>query len=279
MRSHSVEVPTFGIKLSQHLDKVLDLWDQLHGLGVYEADAGAMLCMERICTWLDAQDASWLGIAHVLKGPGQARADKLFGWRIRAILPLNLRYRDSPQKEPAVKQTRTDEHPGAANMALMKGVGLFRAYTLQSGELVDVSTFQQTDHYELYYRKQGVCDRIWVAFPVNADAESVFCFDRIGHARHFGKDDLQLAAFSLRGIKWFHHQLLLNHGLGLCLDPLTAPERRVIQGLLAGATERTIASKLNLSQGTVHQYATRVYRKFGVRGRSEFAALWLCGSF
>lgn len=178
-----------------------------------------------------------------------------------------------------MKLQQTDGSPGAVNMALVAGVGIFRAYTLQSGELVDVSAFQQTDHYDLHYRKRGVCDRIWVAFPVNADAESVFCFDRIGDGGHFGKDDLELAAFVLRGIKWFHHQLLLNHGIGFCTGPLTAPERRVIKGLLSGETEQRIASHLKLSRGTVHQYATRVYRKFGVRGRSEFTALWLCGSF
>lgn len=265
-------------RLQPHLANILELWDELSSFGVHDCDIGARLCMERICLWLGAQNAFWVGAVHVEQSPRLKEKDVLYGWRIRMVLPLHPQHHDVLSDEQMVARSYPDAHPGAANIALVAGAGVFRAYTLQSGKLVDVNAFQQTDHYDFNYRRRSVCDRIWVAFPVNADAETFFCFDRISNGQHFNEDDLDLAAFTLRGIKWFHHQLLLSYGIGLYLEPPTPAERRVIRGLLAGGSEKAIAAELNLSQGTVHQYATRVYRKFGVQGRSKFTALWLSGS-
>ena len=222
---------------------------------------------------------SGFGVVQVLnRADGKAgQTDILSGWRIRAIAPLHEQYHDTTHNQKLVKLTHGNLHPGAANIALVAKAGQFRAYTLQSGDLVDVASFEQTEHYDFYYRQRGARDRIWVAFPVNADTESCFCFDRIGDKPHFDDDALKLAAFALRGIHGFHRQLLLSYGLGLCDEPLTPAERRVIQALLSGASEQVIAAAHNLTQGTVHQYATRIYRKFGVRGRTEFTALWLSG--
>ena len=268
---------TISPTLQQHLGEVFALWDDLSNFGMHESDAGIRLCMQRIATWLEAKNAFWVGSVHVLKSAGREGADLLSGWRIRAITPLHPQHHDARHNQKLVKLTHAKIDPGAANIALAGGAGRFRGYTLQSGHLVDLKEFQATGHYDFYYRQRDVSDRIWIAFPVNADAESFFCFDRMGEGPHFDRDDLELAAFALRGIRWFHRQLLLSHGLGLCVEPLTPAERRVIQGLLSGASERVLAGELDLSPGTVHQYATRVYRKFGVRGRTEFTALWLAG--
>jgi len=140
-----------------------------------------------------------------------------------------------------------------------------------------METFRQTEHYDLFYRQPGISDRMWVVFPVNGDAESYFVFDAYDDGRRFSTQELYMAAEALRGIKWFHRLQLLSHGLGICDAPLTQPERRILPELLSGASEKVIAHRLNLTQGTVHQYVTSVYRKFGVRGRAEFMALWLRG--
>lgn len=271
--------PIIGTPLQRHFEQVFELWDELSNFGTHESDAGARLCMERIAGWLGAQNAFWVGAVHVLKSANGVPVDVMDGWRIRAIHPLHPQYHDAGLNRKLVRVTHSDMDPGAANIALAAGVGRFRAYTLQSGVLVDVEAFQRTDHYDFFYRQRGIGDRIWVAFPVNADVESFFCFDRLADRPPFSADDLELVKFALRGIRWFHRQLLLSHGLGLCVEPLTPAERRVIQALLSGASERVIADDLNLTRGTVHQYATRVYRKFGVRGRTEFTALWLMGRF
>lgn len=262
-------------KSQKHIEEIHELWDELSDFGMGRTDAALRLCMESISGWLNAQDAFWIGAVHVVKCPTRKQKDALSGWRVRAIEHLHPHFHDARHNEKVVKKLQTDEL-GATNIALTASAGRFRAYTLQSGNLVDVEAFQQTDHYDFYYRRWGIRDRIWVTSPVNTDTESYFCFDRIGkNRRHFDADELALAAYALRGIKWFHRQLMLSHGLGLSVDPLTPAERRVIQGLLTGASEREIAESMRLSQGTVHQYATRIYKKFAVRGRMEFTGLWL----
>lgn len=266
---------THDARLGPHLYDIIELWEEMRGFGAHESDVAAKLCMERICGWLRAQDAFWVGLVRVVKRPGLIARDSLSGWRARAIYTLRPPCKNTFPTEPLLKLPGTASDPGATNIALTAGGGCFRAYSLHGGELVDFNAFLKTDYYDRYYRQRGIVDRIWVASPVSADAESVFCFDRTDDGACFDCFDLELAALALRGIKWFHHQLLLSHGLGLGEDALTPGERRVILELLAGAPEREIASRLNLTPGTVHQYATRIYRKFGVAGRIEFMALWL----
>jgi len=271
-----------GSTTQHRLDDVFSLWGELSNFGMHESDRALQLCLERIGEWVDAQNAFWVGTVRILKSnEGRGQADILSGWRIRALHPLHPKFHDIPfiRKLLRIIVIHSKMDPGAAMIALAAGAGKFRAHSLQGGELVDMEAFRQTEHYGRFYRQRGVVDRIWVAFPVNVDTESIFCFDRMGDFRPFDGDDLGLASFALRGILRFHRQILLSRGLGLCTEPLTSAERRVIQGLLTGASERKIGDDLNLSQGTVHQYATRVYRKFGIRGRTEFLALWLGGGF
>lgn len=273
--------PVISPKLQKQIGKIYELWDELSDFGLDKTDAALEYCMKRISTLLDAQDSFWVGAVHVLKNaPRKKLTDSLSGWRVRAVRPLHPQYHHTRHYKKVVKEANhSDLELGDTNIALAAGSGRFRAYTLQSGSLVDVKPFQRTAHYDFYYRQHGIRDRIWVVSPVNADIESYFCFDRIGdRKRRFDEADLELAAFALRGIKWFHRQLMLSHGLGLCEEPLTPAEHRVIQGLLTGATEREIAEAVGHSPGTVHQYATRIYQKFGVRGRTEFTALWLSGN-
>ncbi|HEY0634311.1 MAG TPA: LuxR C-terminal-related transcriptional regulator [Gammaproteobacteria bacterium] len=205
-----------------------------------------------------------------------ALPDLLHGWRIRGIQYMDQAYLD-PIRVRSAMQLKMIDDPGATNIALAGAAGQFRSYRLSAGTLVELASFRQTEHYDIYYTRPGVSDRLWVVFPVSADAESIFCFDRFGAQGAFSDEELGVVALALRGIKWFHRQLLLSHGLGICVEPLTTGERKVKQGLLSGATEKEIAQQLNFSAGTVHQYAMRVYRKFGVKGRAEFMALWLSG--
>ncbi len=67
----------------------------------------------------------------------------------------------------------------------------------------------------------------------------------------------------------------MHYGLLLAEQPLTASERRVLNGLLTNRSEQQIADDLKLSQNTVHTYCKRICRKFGVRGRTGLMALWL----
>jgi DNA-binding CsgD family transcriptional regulator len=56
---------------------------------------------------------------------------------------------------------------------------------------------------------------------------------------------------------------------------LTPTERKVAQLVAAGRTNREVAAELFLSVNTVEAYLTRIYRKQGVRSRTELARVLL----
>ena len=257
-------------------EKVLVLWEQLGDFGQSETDQALRHCLTRLCEWTGADNAFWGGVVRIVQGE-RARSDKGRGWRLGAVQMLHL----TPGSLERQKQSKKAIPPGDIDdttRALMANVGRFRSHTLHDGKLVDLDAFRQTVQYDIFYRSVGIEDRMWVVFPVSEDAESFFCIDKFGQGNHFSGSDVELASFAIRGMKWFHRQLLLSHGLGICDKPLTSSERRVKQSLLTGASEKEIAKQLDLTPGTVHQYATRIYRKFGAKGRTEFMAMWMAGS-
>jgi hypothetical protein len=55
-------------------------------------------------------------------------------------------------------------------------------------------------------------------------------------------------------------------------EPLPPRLADTLQGLLAGRSEKEIASDLSLSPHTVHDYVKSLYRRFGVQSRAELMA-------
>jgi DNA-binding NarL/FixJ family response regulator len=51
--------------------------------------------------------------------------------------------------------------------------------------------------------------------------------------------------------------------------------RQTLACLLDGDSEKQLAARVGLSQATVHQYVTALYRHFGVRSRAQLLALAL----
>ncbi|MFJ8630381.1 ATP-binding protein [Streptomyces sp. NPDC093568] len=65
----------------------------------------------------------------------------------------------------------------------------------------------------------------------------------------------------------------LRRGTESPTDALSGSERQVAERAVAGATNREIAEALFLTQRTVEFHLTSVYRKLGIRGRGELAAV------
>ncbi|MFJ7935004.1 LuxR C-terminal-related transcriptional regulator [Sporosarcina sp. NPDC096371] len=61
--------------------------------------------------------------------------------------------------------------------------------------------------------------------------------------------------------------------LGGAMDALTPREQEVLQLLAGGATNREIASRLFLSEGTVRVYLSNIYGKLGVNSRTQAVLL------
>lgn len=234
--------------------------------------------MQQISDWIHADNAFWLGAVRVAKD-ADTRKDPNDGWRVGAMEMLHPSTDTDHRTRAGAKDTQSSE-PGMSTRAIISQAGQFRVHNLHSlheSGLLDLDVFKKTRQYDYFYRKPGISDRIWAVFPINEDAESYLCFDAYHVSRRFSTVELELVGQALRGIKWFHRQLLLSHGLYVGDGALTDRERQVLRGLLSGSTEREIAGQLHLAPGTIHQYAVRIYRKFEVGSRAGLMSLWLNG--
>jgi DNA-binding CsgD family transcriptional regulator len=258
---------------TESVDAIYQLWDDLADFGPSKSREALIHCMNRVSGLIGAQNAVWLGAVRMASGD-QAARDPLSGWRMGAIEILTPAY-SNPRRTAAGMKDVDKWEPAATTKALLAGVGRHRVHSLRSG-MVDLEAFEKTEHYDFFYRQPGIKDRIWSLSPVNADTGSIFLFDLHEDGR-FRLEALDLVARTMRGLKAFHRQLLTSHGLGVSETPLTPAEKRLVPELLTGASEKEIAERLSLTPATAHQYAVGLYRKFGVRGRTEFMALWLRG--
>lgn len=253
-------------------EQVYQLWDELSDFGAVEVDRAHEHCLKRLSLWLGADNAFWIGAVRVMAAR-EAKQDPLSGWRGGALQLLHAGAVAPGRRKVSMKRLNNND-PGDTSMRLAAQAGAFRSYRLRDNSLVDFKTFRQTEHYDFFYRQLGVNDRLWVVIPVSPEAECYYCFDKFGR-RRFSKQDLELASRVMRGIKWFHRQLLLSHGLGIAESRLTPTDRRVMKALVTGATRKELAELLGVTTGTAHQYTHSLYRKFGVRSKAELLALWL----
>jgi DNA-binding CsgD family transcriptional regulator len=243
------------------------LWDELADFGAHETDAALVHAMRVLSDLAGVRRAFWLGAVRL-----GTKRDPMAGWRIRGIRQMD----PTPEGERVYKLSRQRLDGGttdAVTLAQVREAGVFRARLLR--ELAAPGFFATAD-YDLLYRSRNVRDAIFIACPVNEDAESYFGWYRIGEqASPFAPYDRDLLAYALRPLKWFHRRVMLHHGLLIARAPLTPMERRLVNLLLTERVEKEIAQELALTPATTHTYITDLFRKFGVSGRSGLTALWL----
>jgi DNA-binding CsgD family transcriptional regulator len=243
------------------------LWDELSSFEAGRFDQAAAHLMECLCDQAGAWNATWGGAVRM---SGDHENDPLQGWRVPAMkllhpIPPNpdeglfkdiLRLWDQREIDPSF-------------LLPMRGVGTFRNYSFRR-ELPP--KWFESPFYRGYYGSAGIYDSVFIGFPLNRDAESHFGFYS---RKMFTDEEIALLTYALRGIKWFHRQIMLSHGLLVASSPLAPSERKVLQLLLTEASERQIAEHLGLAASTTHQYVTGLFRKFGVRSRAGLMSLWL----
>jgi DNA-binding CsgD family transcriptional regulator len=243
------------------------LWDELADFGADCCAEAAAHLMKSLSERGGAWNATWAGGTRL---DGGAADDPLKGWRVSAIQALYpiAPYPDEGHFWEVVKPWEKRQID-PSYLLPMRGLGTFRTYSLRRD--LPESWFD-SPFYQRHYGSVGTYDAVWIGFPLNEDCESHFAF----YSRERMTDAaITLFAETLRGIKWFHRNLLLSHGLLVACAPLAQAERRVLRLLLTDATEKQMASQLNLTPATVHQYVIGIYRKFGVRSRPALMRLWL----
>jgi DNA-binding CsgD family transcriptional regulator len=253
---------------------VYELWDELADLPLADTRGSMDLLFGQIVKWIGADNAFWVGTVRIkdIESDGE---DILYGWRLRAA----ERWRPSPEEDESFIRkilSHMERDPGMTTREIIRQSGRFRSYRLHDG-FIDMDAYRKTPQYQLYFQQSGITDRIWCVFPVNEDAESMFCFDRIRRRKRFSCEDERIVQQTLRGIKWYHRQLLLNHGLLVGEAPLSPTHRRVLPHLLSEKSEKEIAGTLGLTPATTHKYVTDIYRSFNVTSRAGLITLWMGG--
>ena len=251
-----------------------DLWDRLSDFTPCQADAALVHLFESLGPAVQADQIVWVAAVRIVDG-SRAGFDAGHGWRAHAAeewrAPLA-----SGSHGPAARSRRSNDRENCADLitaSIARDSGRFRLQGLHDRR----RGASQPAAANARDGRAQVADRLWVVFPLNADTESYFVLDKTTDGARFSTSDAALAAYALRGIKWFHRQLLLGHGLVATERPLTLTERRVVRLLLTDRTEKEIAQALGLGFDTVHKHVGEIYRKFAVRGRTGLMALWLGG--
>lgn len=249
-------------------ERIHTIWDALADFDAARIDHALSFLQTNLCELVDAQNADWIGVVRL---DASSSGDPVGGWRPPVIRVL----RHNEKFMASVKEQMRNLEHGIVNEVVIRMVGMsgrFRACRLR-----DVMSAEWFDSpfYKNYYLDSGHCDGMYVAFPVNEDAESWFGLFRAAGQPAFTEEERGTLAYALRGIKWFHRQLLLSHGLLVANTPLTTVERRTLQGLLTGLAEKEIAAAQGQSYHTTHEYVSSIFRKFGVNNRSGLMALWL----
>lgn len=264
------------------LTRIHALWDRLAAYPVTEIDAACRYLMSTAGEWLDAYNAAWIGTARLQHGRA-AEQDALSGWRTKTLVFL----RAPDEQEQLLARQVLAHHPpepGMTGMAVARQAGKFRVHRLHGDGFVDWNAFRKTVHYEAFYRRLDVQDRLWIVTPMGADAESIFVFDKRGKnisasgensRTRFRAGQVRLAADAIRGLSWFQRHLMYSYGLPLVDSPLTPMERRVVQLLLSDKSEKQIAAAMRQSTHTTHGHIKEIYRKYGVQGRPALMAIWL----
>ncbi|HEX8792945.1 MAG TPA: LuxR C-terminal-related transcriptional regulator, partial [Polyangiaceae bacterium] len=96
----------------------------------------------------------------------------------------------------------------------------------------------------------------------------VLAFKRARGERHYGAEERDLVHLAHAECQW-----ALESPPGATEPPtevdLNPREREIVDLLLSGASEKSIAATLGISPPTAHTYVQAIYRRFGVESRAE----------
>ena len=150
-----------------------------------------------------------------------------------------------------------------------------RLLTRNLYEVVERREWQRTRHCNEYVAACGLADRITSSLSL----PTVGLRQEQTIVLHRDAADGPFSASATHLMRLLHHELagLLERKLvlpGSVEDSSTLPPRLrdVLNGLLAGEPEKLIAARLGLSPHTVNRHVQRIYRHYGVSGRSRLLA-------
>ena len=246
-------------------ERIHCLWDELSAYEAARNEAALMHLMSAVAHMVDAQNAYWMGAVRITDD----ERDSVRGWRPRLIRYLQP---FSPD-ESCTQRVRSLQRGGGdeSTIAHARLAGTFRACRMC--DLVPPEWFNGPAYQA--YRKRNIHDSLVVGVPVSPMVEAYYGFFRMRENDPFTEAQRDVAFYAMRGLTWFHRQVLLTHGVHAASSSLSPTERRVLALLLTDRSEKLIAAELGVTPSTAHTYVRAVLRKLGVSGRNGLISLWL----
>ena len=249
--------------------RIQSLWDRLADSSASNTDETLQFLLSELTDMLNAQYAFWLGATKLVDLDNR---DPAGGWRPRSLVH---------QRKTAEREAEGREHirrieSGSVDPSIIENLRHSGRFRINIQHEMVSPDWYESEFYKTLFEPRKSVDYIYGVMPISEDVESWVGIERCGDNHSlFGEAERELLAYMLRPTKWYHHQVMLHHGVWLADEPLRQSERRVLKLLLTKMTEQEIAESLSLSPSTVHTYVVRICRKFNVRGRAGLTALWL----
>lgn len=140
----------------------------------------------------------------------------------------------------------------------------------------DYHSRQDLDHWSIKLHESfNAQDRILGIFSFGDYCESIILADRASRQNCFTKDEERKLFDLTVAFPRVHYWLMLERGL-LChrTNPLSLSERRVLQYIIKGYPDKSIARELNLEVSSVRSIVSSIYKKFEVSNRVNLILLW-----
>lgn len=198
-----------------------------------------------------AQVAIWGSFASLMRQAGRIHEAVHVGWegeRERRLYDDYLANDQVRSPDPSIE--------------LVKRVIAPPVCTFVRDQLVPAGAWHRSAHFN-EYRRAARIDAFMYSVRIDGDAGHVLALHRPLGARAFNDRERRL-------LDLFHRE---SRALAPRAPARLAPHlTRTLRALLRGLTEKQVATELELSPHTVHDYVAALYRRFGVTSRAELFA-------
>jgi DNA-binding CsgD family transcriptional regulator len=178
-----------------------------------------------------------------------------------------------PVLEDAELQAGMDRAMPLAQMLMQRALSELRTpYTIVCSEDAPAEWFR--DEYLPRLTQAGYCDCMvsgWAASPDHAMTLSIV---RQPVNPPFSESDRTLLSLMLRAMAPMVDRDVIA-GMEPLSETLSERQREILMFLLAGESEKSIATKLERSHHTVHTYIKKIYHRLGVSSRGELMAMFI----
>lgn len=223
-------------------DRIQTVWNELADFSLADQDAALVHALRAFGALVRAREGTWCGAVRLARAP----RDPLQGWRPRARLTIAL-----PAPERRSRPSAADGDTRWLGRCLRQRSGAAHAGYSTS---MDGHT-------------------IGVACHVTTDVASSFLWS--APRAPFTLTERAVLLYAMRGLKWFHRQMLVSHGLAAARTPFTPAEQAVLPlVVLDHLPDAVIAARLAVPPRVVRAHVHTIAAKVGVAGRVDLVALW-----